>query len=126
MKKLILYILFCVTCLHTYSQINNNPLTKIKWDIGYTQPWGGAKPFPKSPVLPPKVPEATIEGNVISFISAHKDYTLTLLDKNGEVTYQATIPSTVSVAVLPSNLSGTFVLQLDYGGNFYFFCDVEL
>ena len=126
MKKFFISILFCVICLHTFSQVPGVPIININWDIQYTQPWSGGKPFPKSPVLPPEAPEATLQGNILTFTSTHDDYTLTLLDEDGEVVYQAVVPSTVNVVVLPTTLSGEFELQLDYGGNFYFYCEIEL
>lgn len=86
----------------------------------------GANPQPKSPECPPKAPEATLEGNVLTFISSHDDYTLTLIDEDDEVAYEVTVPSTVSVVILPATLTGNYELQLDYGGNYYFYCDIEL
>lgn len=86
----------------------------------------GANPQPKSPALPPKAPEATLEDNVLTFTSAHDDYTLTLIDGDDEVVYQTVVPSTVSVVILPATLTGNYELQLDYGGNYYFYCDIEL
>ena len=126
MKKLFISILFCVTCIHAFSLIPGIPMINIKWDIRYTQPWGGGKPFPKSPVLPPEAPEATLENNVLTFTSTHDDYTLTLLDEDGEVAYQVVVPSTVNIVVLPTTLSGEFELQLSSGDNYYFYCDIEL
>ena len=51
---------------------------------------------------------------------------LTLLDEDSEVVYQTVVPSSVSVVVLPATLSGDFELQLDYGGNYYFYCEIAL
>jgi len=126
MKKLLISILLCVTCLHAFSQIPGVPMINIKWDIRYTQPWGGGKPFPKSPALPPEAPEATLEDNVLTFTSAHDAYTLTLIDEDGEVAYQVVVPSTVNIVVLPTTLSGEFELQLSSDTNYYFYCGIEL
>ena len=88
---------------------------------------GGANnPQPKSPEKPPVAPEATLEGNILTFESAHDSYTLTLIDEDSEVAYEVTVPSTVSVVVLPATLTGNYELQLDYGGSYYFYCDIEL
>lgn len=126
MKKLLISILLCVTCLHAFSQIPGVPMINIKWDIRYTQPWGGGKPFPKSPALPPEAPEATLEDNVLTFTSTHDAYTLTLIDEDGEVAYQVVVPSTINIVVLPTTLSGEYELQLSSDTNYYFYCSIEL
>jgi hypothetical protein len=49
-----------------------------------------------------------------------------LLDEDGEVAYQTSVPNSASIVVLPTTLSGDFELQLDYGGDYYFYCDIAL
>lgn len=125
MKRSFISLLLCVISLHVFCQ--NPPSTNgIEWEVGRTQPLSGGKPVPKSPEQIPETPEATLEGNVLTFISSHDDYTLTLIDADDEVAYEVTVPSTVSVVILPATLTGDYELQLDYGGNYYFYCDIEL
>jgi len=123
-KVLLLFAFLCGLSINSYAQ--NGGLVNLEFSVEIIKGIGIGNPFPKSPVLPPEAPEATQEGNVLTFTSTHDDYTLTLLDEDGEVAYQAVVPSTVNVVVLPTTLSGEFELQLDYGGNFYFYCEIEL
>ena len=122
MKKVILIIaLFCSVSLFA----SGIDIFCLDFSVGLVVKTG-SHPQPKSPELPPDAPEATLEDNVLTFTSAHDDYTLTLLDEDGEVAYQTSVPSSVSIVVLPSTLTGDFELQLDYGGNYYFYCDIAL
>lgn len=117
--------MLCVIGLHVFCQ--NPPSTDgIEWEVGRTQPLSGGKPVHKSPELIPEAPETSLNGNVLTFISTHDNYTLTLIDENDEVVYLTVIPSSVSIIVLPATLTGDFELQLDYGGNYYFYCKIEL
>lgn len=124
MKKLFfVLVLLCYVSTKVSAQHVINELTFI---VEHVNTGGTNNPLPKSPELPPDAPEATLEDNVLTFTSAHDDYTLTLLDEDGETAYQTSVPSSVSIVVLPATLSGDFELQLDYGGNYYFYCDIEL
>jgi len=124
MKKLLfILVLLCYVSTKASAQHLVNELTFI---VEHVNTGGTNNPLPKSPELPPDAPEATLEDNVLTFTSSHDDYTLTLLDEDSEVVYQTVVPSSVSVVVLPATLSGDFELQLDYGGNYYFYCDIEL
>ena len=124
MKKLFfVLVLLCYVSTKVSAQHVINELTFI---VEHVNTGGTNNPLPKSPELPPDAPEATLEDNVLTFTSAHDDYTLTLLDEDGEVAYQTSVPSSVSIVVLPTTLSGDFELQLDYGGDYYFYCDIEL
>lgn len=124
MKKLFfILVLLCYVSTKVSAQHVMSELTFI---VEHVHTGGANNPLPKSPELPPDAPEATLEDNVLTFTSAHDDYTLTLLDEDGEVAYQTSVPSSVSIVVLPTTLSGDFELQLDYGGNYYFYCDIAL
>lgn len=123
MKKVLL--LFTFLCgLSAYA--DNEIISSLEFSVSIIKGTGLGNPLPKSPELPPESPEATLEDNVLTFTSAHDAYTLTLLDEDGEVAYQTAVPSTVSVVVLPATLTGDFELRLDYGGSYYFYCDIEL
>ena len=85
---------------------------------------GGTNPsLPKSPI---ELPQATLDGHVLTFTSSHADYALTLLDENGDDAYQVFVPASTSVVVLPSTLSGSFEIQLDFGGSYIFVSDIVL
>jgi len=123
MKKVLLFIaLFCSLSVFA----GNGIVSYLDFTVSKIKNTGIGNPQPKSPELPPDAPEATLEGNVLTFTSAHDDYTLTLLDEDGEVAYQTSVPSSVSIVVLPTTLTGDFELQLDYGGDYYFYSEIEL
>lgn len=123
MKKLLL--LLAVLCC-SFSFANAQGIMQLEFSVEIYKPVGTGPGHPKSPELPPDAPNATLDGNVLTFTSSHEDYMLTLLDEDGEVAYQTSVPSSVSIVVLPTTLSGDFELQLDYGGDYYFYCDIAL
>lgn len=84
---------------------------------------GAAHPLPKSPI---ELPQATLDGHVLTFTSSHADYTLTLLDENGDDAYQVFVPAATTTVVLPSTLTGLFELQLYPGGSYYFSGEIVL
>lgn len=123
MKKVLLF--FALICsLSVFA--GNGIVSYLDFTVSIIKGTGASNPYPKSPETPPDAPEATLEDNVLTFTSSHDDYTLTLLDEDSEVVYQTVVPSSVSVVVLPATLSGDFELQLDYGGNYYFYCEIAL
>ena len=77
----------------------------------------------KTPVL---VPTVSIDGYTLYIDDSHADYTLELIDENDTVVYSTFVPSTVSVVVLPSTLSGNFELRLYPGGSYYFYGYISL
>lgn len=122
MKKIILIFAFlCSMSLFA----NEQGVSNLNFSVGYVVKTG-TRPHPKAPALPPEVPSVTLEGNILMFTSEHDDYTLTMINEDEEVAYEVIVPSTVCVVVLPSSLTGDYELQLDYGGNFYFYCGITL
>jgi len=77
----------------------------------------------KAPVI---VPSAMLDGHTLYIDGYHADYTLELIDENDTVVYTTFVPSTVSVVVLPSTLSGNFELRLYPGGDYYFYGYISL
>ena len=75
-------------------------------------------PVPKSPVRPPQV---SLEDNVLTFEAFHPDYNITLFDEDGEEVYQTTVLNGTDTVVLPSTLSGDYVLQLIPDETAYYF-----
>lgn len=104
---------------------NGQGVSNLNFSVGYVVKTG-TRPHPKAPALPPEVPSVTLEGNILMFTSEHDDYTLTVINEAEEVIYEVIVPSTVYVVFLPSSLTGDYELQLDYGGNFYFYCGITL
>jgi hypothetical protein len=85
---------------------------------------GGTNPsLPKSPI---ELPQATLDGHVLTFTSSHADYTLTLLDEDGDEAYTVFVPAATTTVVLPSTLTGLFELQLYPGGSYYFSGEIVL
>ena len=75
---------------------------------------------------PLRLPNVTLDDNVLTFEAFHPDYTLTLFDEDGEEVYQTTVLNGTNTVVLPSTLSGDYVLTLDFGGSYYFWSEIEL
>ena len=85
---------------------------------------GTAHPLPKSPVNPP---QATLDDHVLTFTTSHADYTLTLLDEEGEAIYTTYVSSSVNVVVLPATLTGNYELRLiPDTGDYYYYSEIEL
>lgn len=124
MRKLFYFILLCVSFISvsTLQAFAMNGVG-IEWIVEAVDPVAGGLPVPKSPTDPP---QATLDGHVLTFTSSHADYTLTLLDENGDDAYQVFVPASTSVVVLPSTLSGSFEIQLDFGGSYIFVSDIVL
>lgn len=70
--------------------------------------------FPRGPI---SVPEVSIDDHTLYISDGHPDYVLQLVDLDDEdiVIYQVLVPSGVNSLVLPSALSGTYVIQLLWG-----------
>ena len=115
MKKLFLFLAFlCCTSLN--SKAVPSDVTFVVEIFGQG---GVVHPLPKSPVNPPVV---ALEDYVLTFESSHPDYTLTLLDEDGEVVYQTIVVSGMNSVVLPTWLSGEYELQLyPDGTNYYYY-----
>ena len=77
----------------------------------------------KSPLLKPT---GSIDGYTLFIDGINTDYTLELVDANDAVVYSTIVPSTVSVVVLPSTLSGNYELRLYPGGSYYFYGYISL
>lgn len=123
MKKVFLFIAF-LCCLS--ASATDGIISRLDFSVGIIKGSGLGNPQPKNPESTPEAPEATLEDNILTFESAHDSYTLTLIDEDSEVAYEVVVPGNVSVVVLPAALIGVFELQLDYGGNYYFYCNIEL
>ena len=120
MKKL--FLLFATFCC-VAAQAAVNELVDVEFTVEIVNNGELGNQNPKSPI---ELPLATLDGHVLTFTSSHADYTLTLLDENGDDVYQVFVPASTSVVVLPSTLSGSFEIQLDFGGSYIFVSDIVL
>lgn len=67
------------------------------------------RPRPKSPGEPPVV---YLDAPTLYICSEHEGYTLTVKDSDETVVFSTYIPEGTYTAVLPSTLSGNYILQL--------------
>ena len=128
MKRILLTLFACVTIFMAHAQSTtpstpSNP-TKLEFEVKVYTPVV-TKPRPKAPAKLPTPPEATLDGNILTFTEAHVDYTLYIIDEDGEEVYETLIPENTSTITLPSYLSGEFELQL-VTGVWCFFDYIEL
>ena len=118
MKKIFLVFL-CAFMVGSMSLFAGEDVNMgVRGDETPTYPGG-----PKTPVL---VPTVSIDGYTLYIDDSHADYTLELIDENDTVVYSTFVPSTVSVVVLPSALSGNYELRLYPGGSYYFYGYISL
>ena len=68
--------------------------------------------IPRSPIMPPTV---YLEDGVLTFTAGHPDYTLTIKDEDGDVVYSTIVTSAQTTVVLPSTLTGDYVIELVMG-----------
>ena len=64
---------------------------------------------PKTPIETPKV---YIEDYTLYFEANHPDYVLNIKDEDGDVVYTTVVYTAQTQAVLPSTLSGNYVIEL--------------
>ena len=128
MKKIFLSLLFVCVLLNV---VNAQPTTmssthsvKLEFVVEKHRPL--SNPIrPKAPEKLPTPPEATLSENVLSFVDSHAEYTLYIIDEEGEEVYEAFIPEDTSTITLPLNLSGEYELQL-VSGQYCFYTNVIL
>ena len=65
--------------------------------------------FPKSP---DETPTVYIEDHTLFFEANHLEYVLNIKDEDGDVVYTTVVYSTQTQVVLPSTLSGDYVIEL--------------
>ena len=118
-KKLL--TLLCILAMPAFmNAVCPPPGLHITFQRGYISP---TKPRPhKSPVLAPTV---YIDGNVLTFETPCDGCVLQLVDENDDVVYTTIIPAGTTTLTLPSDLEGTFELQI-IDGEWMFYADIEL
>ena len=128
MKKIFLSLLFVSVLLNV---VNAQPTTmtsthsvKLEFVVEKHRPL--SNPIrPKAPEKLPTPPEAILSENVLNFVDSHTEYTLYIIDEDGEEVYEVFIPENTSTITLPLNLSGKYELQL-VRGNWCFYTYIEL
>jgi hypothetical protein len=128
MKQILLTLFACVTIFMGHAQSTtpstpSNP-TKLEFEVKVYTPVV-TKPRPKAPAKLPTSPDATLSENNLTFLDSHAEYTLYIIDEDGEEVYETLIPENTSTITLPSYLSGEFELQL-VTGVWCFFDYIEL
>ena len=93
------------------------PLTKT-----YVDPTEPGRPNHKSPVLAPTV---YIDGYELTFDTPCDGCTLQLVDEDNDVVYSLVIPVGTTTLYLPTDLEGTFELQI-ICGEWLFYGEIEL
>lgn len=124
MKRIVLFLLvFCgmfAGALNVSAEEEEIELTEERIKTG---PVGND--YPRGPIY---IPTASIDDHTFYISDGHPDYVLQLVDPDDEdiVIYQVLVPSSVNSIVLPSALSGTYVIQLLWGGwRFWGYIDLE-
>lgn len=128
MKRILLTLFACVTIFMGHAQSTtpstpSNP-TKLEFEVKIYTPVV-TKPRPKAPAKLPTSPDATLSENNLTFLDSHAEYTLYIIDEDGEEVYEVFIPENTSIITLPLNLSGEYELQL-VRGEYCFYTYVEL
>lgn len=97
--------------------------TGIDFIVGIDEPLPGIPGHGKSPVHVPIVMQDSYE---ITFTSSHPVYTLYIVEDD-VVVYSVIVSSTTTSVLLPSWLSGDYVLYLQpEGSSYYFYADITL
>ena len=122
MKKMNLFLCVLVTLLTFHATPLSAIGLRIPFTRGYVNPTKPLNPKPKSPVLAPTV---YIAGNVLTFETPCDGCVLQLVDENDDVVYTTIIPAGTTTLALPSDLEGTFELQI-IDGEWMFYSDIEL
>jgi len=114
MKKIVFALLFCMLSLNALCQSSANiGSTTIQWQVAITDnPVTGGVIIRRSPAKLPTPPETILYDNVLCFMDSHAEYTLYIIDEDGEEVYEVFIPENTSSIILPFYLSGEYELQL--------------
>ena len=84
----------------------------IPFTINIIDEQPGGPGYPRTPMQAPTV---YLEDGVLTFTAGHPDYTLTIKDEDGDVVYSTIVTSAQTTVVLPSTLSGDYVIELVMG-----------
>ena len=93
----------------------------IPLQVGYIDPTKELKPH-KSPI---PIPEISLDDHTLYFDTPCDGCTLNIVDENDVVVYTLVIPTSTTSLVLPSTLSGEYVLQI-IRSNYLFWAIITL
>ena len=77
--------------------------------------------YPGHGKMPLRIPTIILDDSQIYFHDSHPDYTLTLLNEEGDVVYSTVVPAGTGTVTLPATLTGDYELRLYPDGTAYFF-----
>ena len=113
MRKLIFTIAFA--CFMPSTALFGD---EIELSVGFTDETPIIRIPTKAPVKPMHI---NLENHQIELSALHPDYTLTLLNEDGDVVYSTVVPAGTSTVTLPATLTGDYELRLYPDGTAYFF-----
>lgn len=120
-KKLL--TLLCILAMPAFMNAVSPHLgLPIPFQAGRINP---TRPLPKPHKSPVVEPTVYIDGNVLTFETPCDGCVLQLVDENDDVVYTTIIPAGTTTLTLPSDLEGTFELQI-IDGEWMFYADIEL
>ena len=101
-RKLVLFVILLIGgCSFSYGA-QQIPMHIIdETPVGHSGPYAPARPW-----------YITQDENVFTLAATPEDYTLVLLNEDGEVVYSDTLFSGSTMFILPSTLSGSFEIRL--------------
>lgn len=102
------------------SSINVMAADDIPLSVGYVDPTKNQDKPHKSPLL---VPEMTIDGYELTFITPCLGDELLIIDNNGNIVFSTVITS--NTLILPTNFSGDYEIQI-VCENVFFYGYIEL
>lgn len=108
-KTFITLLLFTATCFATVSMATK---LMVPLQVNYDDPSTPLGNNHKSMVDPPTV---YIEDYTLSFEANHPEYLLSIRDEDGYVVYTTMVYSTETQVVLPTTLSGDYMIELAMG-----------
>jgi hypothetical protein len=122
MKKIVFALLFCMLSLNALCQSSANiGSTTIQWQVTITDnPVTGGVIIRRSPAKLPTPPETILYDNVLCFMDSHAEYTLYIIDEDGEEVFEVFIPEDTTTITLPSYLEGEYELQIIRGNNCFY------
>ena len=104
MKKL-LFMMMCALVMST--SVNAWTLVPLTVSIDDNKPVGN-----HTPKSPDETPIVYIDDYTLLFEANHPEYVLTIKDEDDDVVYTTVVYSAQTQVVLPSTLSGDYVIEL--------------
>ena len=124
MMKTNKFIMILLTFIMLSGVLMSASAEPIDFKVSLAGPGGGV--FNPNPKSEPICPQVSQDGYDISFTSSHPVYTLYIVEDD-VVVYSVVVSSTTTSVLLPSLLSGDYVLYLQpEGSSYYFYGDITL